>query len=288
MWRPVFYTCLSARNALGFFSGLVEMMSTARPVGFVLAATEHGMMILNRFDRHQVGDRQWGVGFELLRDGVFSQHEVKLCLSLLSKRRKHFGDGVIAIDGGANIGVHAVEWAKAMCGWGQVYAIEAQERIFYALCGNLAINNCFNAKAMHVAVGNTDAQIPVPVLDYLKEASFGSLELRKRPVNEPVGQDVSYDDHNADAVPLIRIDSLKLSRLDFLKLDVEGMEEEALHGASESIERHLPIMLVERIKSSRQGLECFFKDHGYKIFIAGMSFLAIHSTDPSLELVMQA
>ena len=268
-----------------FFSGVIEIVSTVRPIGFVLAATQHGTMILNRFDRHQDSDRQWGVGFELLRDGAFSPHEVKLCLSLLAKRRQYFGDGVIAIDGGANIGVHTVEWAKAMCGWGQVYAIEAQERIFYALCGNLAINNCFNAKAMHVAVGGTDAQIPVPVLDYLREASFGSLELRKRAVNEPVGQDVSYDNHNASTVPLIRIDSLKLTRLDFLKLDVEGMEEEALHGASKSVEQHLPIMLVERIKSSRQSLEGFFQHYGYKLFLAGMNFLAIHPSDPSIEIM---
>jgi FkbM family methyltransferase len=51
----------------------------------------------------------------------------------------------VAIDCGANIGTHTIEWAKKMTGWGAVIGIEAQERIFYALAGNIAINNCFNA-----------------------------------------------------------------------------------------------------------------------------------------------
>jgi hypothetical protein len=65
-------------------------------------------MILNRFDHYQSDVGQWGVGFELLRDGAFSANEVSLCLALLAKRREHFGDGVFALDGGANIGVHSV------------------------------------------------------------------------------------------------------------------------------------------------------------------------------------
>ena len=32
-----------------------------------------------------------------------------------------------------------------MFGWGTVIAIEAQERVYYALCGNITINNCLNA-----------------------------------------------------------------------------------------------------------------------------------------------
>ena len=49
------------------------------------------------------------------------------------------GDGVVAVDGGANIGVHTIEWATAMTGWGSVIAIEPQERIYYALAGTLWI-----------------------------------------------------------------------------------------------------------------------------------------------------
>ena len=77
-----------------------------------------------------------------------------LAREILALRRRHYGEGVLAIDCGANIGVHTIEWAKAMTGWGSVLAIEAQERIYYALAGNIAINNCFNAFAIHAAVSS--------------------------------------------------------------------------------------------------------------------------------------
>ena len=83
-------------------------------------------------------------------------------MQLLTQRRQHFGDGVVVVDCGANIGVHTVAWAKGMTGWGQVLAIEAQERIFYALAGNITINNCFNARAFNAAVGAADGVLRVP------------------------------------------------------------------------------------------------------------------------------
>ena len=61
--------------------------------------------------------------------------------------------GRIWLDCGANIGVHAVNWARHIFPEGQVLAIEAQERIFYALAGNLLLNNVHNARAIWAAVG---------------------------------------------------------------------------------------------------------------------------------------
>jgi FkbM family methyltransferase len=61
----------------------------------------------------------------------------------------------VAIDCGANIGVHTTQWARLMTGWGRVVAFEPQERIYYALAGNIAINNCFNVRAIHAAVPST-------------------------------------------------------------------------------------------------------------------------------------
>lgn len=103
-----------------------------------------------------------------------------LLLLVLDLRRQCYGDGVVAIDCGANCGVHTVEWAKHMTGWGVVVAIEAQERLYYALAGNIAVNNCFNARAIHAAASNTCGTMKMPVPNYLNPGSFGSLELKKR------------------------------------------------------------------------------------------------------------
>src|SRR5262245_52177617 len=124
---------------------------TANPVRklpVVLAATDHGTMIVNRFDYHMIDkDRGFGVGLDILNTAAFDRDGVEFAGGLLALRRQYFGDGVVAIDCGANIGVFTVEWAREMTGWGSVIAIEAQERIYYALAGNIAINNCLNARA---------------------------------------------------------------------------------------------------------------------------------------------
>src|ERR1700730_9045344 len=104
--------------------------SSKRPVAFVLASTNHGTMIVNRNDYRQAGNEAFGVGYQLLNTSSFDPEEVDLALNLLTERRRLFGNGVVAIDCGANIGVHTIEWAHLMSSWGAVLAIEAQGRIF--------------------------------------------------------------------------------------------------------------------------------------------------------------
>lgn len=253
-----------------------------RKIGFILASTDHGTMILNRFDYRMVAENQgYGVGLQLLDGSSFDPQEIQLALILLELRRKYFGDGVIAIDCGANIGVHTVEWAKKMTGWGAVVAIEPQERIYYALAGNITINNCFNAKAIHAVIAAERGIMKIPSPDYLRAASFGSLELRKGDNNEFIGQPIDYAAEKMVDVPAITLDSLNLARLDFIKIDVEGMELEVLQGASASIDRHRPILVIETIKSDKAKLDAWLTQRDYRIFTVGINILAIHSSDRS-------
>src|ERR1700728_1993273 len=144
------------------------MANIKRPVPFILISSNHGTMIMNRNDYYTHSDgKGWGVGYQLLSTGSHDHQEVDFILALLEMRRKYFGNGVVALDCGANIGVHTVEWARAMYGWGEVMAFEAQEKIFYALAGNVVINNCLNVSARYCAVGENCAPIDVPEPDYL-------------------------------------------------------------------------------------------------------------------------
>lgn len=255
----------------------MAMASTKRPVAFVLSATNHGSMIVNRHDYRLVGDTGYGVGYQLLNTSAFDPGEVETALQLLRERRNDYGDGVIAIDCGANIGVHTIEWARLMHGWGEVIAFEAQERIFYALAGNIALNNCFNARAIWAAVGAASGEIGVPVPNYLCPSSYGSLEIRKTERTEYIGQDVDYG--MAQPTRLLAIDELRLKRLDFLKIDIEGMEMEALKGAEETISRTRPQMMIEKIKSDEGGISRFLSAMGYRMFPLGINILAIHESD---------
>ena len=259
------------------------MGAIKRPAPFVLVASGHGTLILNRNDYHMIDAvRGYGVGHDILNTSFYNPDEVLNVLYLLSLRKEAFGEGLVAVDCGANIGVHTVEWAKFLHGWGRVIAIEAQERIFYALAGNIAINNCFNARAINAAVGAEIGSIAVPQPDYTKPASFGSFELRPSATNEDFGQTVDRSAANCVTVPLITIDSLKLERLDFLKIDVEGMEFDVIKGAAGSIGKFHPQMLIEHIKSDKPALLRVLGEAGYAHFELGINLLAVHKSDPAL------
>ena len=266
----------------------VAVTGVKRKVAFVLAASDQGTLIVNRLDYRMIDDtRGYGVGFQILDTASFDREEVGVAVSLLRLRRHYFGNGVFAVDCGANIGVHTVEWARQMTGWGSVLAIEAQERIFYALAGNIAINNCFNARAIHVAVGGQDGTMRIPDPDYLRPASFGSLELKRKDTNEDIGQKIDYSDENLSEIRCVTVDSLRLSRLDFLKIDVEGMEEEVLAGAKQTIISHRPMLLVEWIKSPKEQLQKWFEDLGYNVFEFGINLLAVHDSDRCLTHIQK-
>jgi FkbM family methyltransferase len=261
------------------------MPNPSRPLAFVLAATERGAMIVNRFDRCVTPHEIFGVGFQLLEHGAYDPGEGEILLELLNLRRRHYGDGVVAVDCGANIGVRTVEWAKHMAEWGVVVAFEAQERLYYALAGNITINNCFNARAIHAAVANRSGTMKMPKLNYSAPASFGSLELKRRTGTEFIGQTVEYDDEKMVDVRTATLDSFNFPRLDLLKIDVEGMELDTLTGAAACIGSGHPIVFVETIKSDAATLRAWLEALGYIVVVAGKNFLAVHRTDKCLAQI---
>lgn len=258
-------------------------MNPQRPVAFVLASTNFGSMLVNRNDYYSVPEGVFGVGIQLLSTSTFDPTEISLGSQLLSGRRNHFGSGVVAIDCGANIGCHTIEWAKTMHGWGEILAIEAQERVFYALAGNITLNNCFNARAVHAAVGSQVGEILVPQLNHCAPASFGSLEIRQRNKAEQIGQEVNYSKENCLPTRLLSIDSLGLKRLDLMKIDIEGMEMEALLGSEKSIRQFSPTLLIEKYKSNPNQITQFLGRLNYQIFHAGINMIAIHKSDPAVN-----
>jgi FkbM family methyltransferase len=252
-------------------------------IAFVLASSDHGAMLVNRMDyNHVMSGDYYGVGAQIMETGCYDPRDVENLKNLLVCRRNHFGDGVVAIDGGANIGVHTLEWARLMREWGSVIAVEAQERVFYALAGNITLQNCFNARAIWAALADVPGELSIPEPDYTQQGSFGSFELKPRVGTEHIGQPIDYAKPTS-TVQAITIDGLGLERLDLLKIDVEGMEAEALQGAAETIERCKPILFVETVKSDKEVITAALRNEGYRVLPSGMNILALHQSDKTLE-----
>jgi hypothetical protein len=123
------------------------------------------------------------------------------------------------------------------------------------------------------------------MLDHTQPASFGSVEIGPREPHEWVGQETL----KTDDVAMVAIDSMRLTRCDLIKLDVEGMELDALAGAAETIAALHPVLFVERVKVDEDGLAAWLDGQGYRTrFAIGLSWLAIHDGDPILGSVRMA
>lgn len=244
-------------------------MSQLQKIPFVLASTAHGPMILSVLDYKPLpaGQIELGVGAAVLINGSYDLENLGMLAGLLEIGRQRRGDGVVMIDGGANIGTFSVEFGRFMDGWGRIYAYEPQERVFYALCGNVAINNLFNVECHHKALGSTPNTFTLMRgVNYQIPANLGGVDLAGK-------ADIGQSTGGHKPVALITIDELGLSRLDLLKLDVEGMEVEVLAGAEATIARCQPFIFAEWIKCGEDAILAWAAAHGYDTFHTGMNLI---------------
>jgi FkbM family methyltransferase len=248
-----------------------------RKLVFVLAASDHGPLIVSRLD-YDAEHKHQGVGTCILENGDCEIREIESANIILQALLRTRGNGITVIDGGANIGVHTVSWSRTLNGVGNIIAVEPQERVFYALCGNIALNNCANVRAFKAVLGEKPGEMMIPEWDYQVAHNSGGCHM-----------DSECDPGAAPGrrVPIrvMAIDALNLTRLDFLKLDIEGMEPAALRGARETIARCRPVIQAEHHVCGVSALERIIgKD--YKCIISGINILAIPKNDKIHDIII--
>src|ERR1700722_3791868 len=118
--------------------------------------------------------------------------------------------------------------------------------------------------------GRPPGTMKIPNPNYLAPGSFGSLELRQRQGTEFIGQTIDYSEARMIDVRTISLHAFNLPRLDLVKIDVEGMELEALAGAANSIQAHRPIMLIEALKVDAAKLRTWLEEQGYTVVPSGI------------------
>jgi FkbM family methyltransferase len=205
----------------------------------VVVESEIGTFIVNKNDL--------GVGWQLTETGNYDPTELQFIADIMTLLRDA-RENLVALDIGANIGTHSIFLSREVGPKGKVYSFEAQRIVFNMLAGNVAINSIDNVYCAHNAVSDTIGWIDIPQFDYDKELSFGSVEFGGKQT-EFTGQNPKDDPDNQEKVATITIDSLNFDKVDFLKIDVEGMELNVLQGAAGTIAKCRPVLLVEYLKS---------------------------------------
>jgi FkbM family methyltransferase len=188
------------------------------------------------------------IGRSLLTYGEYSGQESKLLNELL-------GPGHVVLEIGANIGSLTVGIARRIGPAGMVLAYEPQPVVFQNLCANIALNSLTNVMCFQAAIGDRVGLARLPFIRFDRSNNFGGTVLRN--ANEP-GFDVS----------MITIDeTFNYSRLDLMKIDVEGMELQVLEGARNVIQTFRPKLIVENSEIAKsQMLIRTIKNFGYRLW----------------------
>lgn len=213
-------------------------MSACDGTGAVVeTGCRHGRFLCFRRDAY--------VGASLLTYGEWSEFELATLLRLVRP-------GFVVVEIGANIGAHSVPLARRAGRSGRFFAFEPQQGAFGLLAANLAINGLHHAQLWPMAAGAATGFAPIPLPDYEAPGNFGGVSLGA----------------GAGRAPVVELgEFLDLERLDLLKIDVEGMEIDALSGAAALIRRTRPLIYLENDRRDRSAaLIGAIHDLGYHAF----------------------
>lgn len=202
-------------------------------------AGRHGQFIINQNDIY--------VGTSLLEYGEYCEVEWKFFSRFLK-------EGAIVIDAGANMGALAVPMARAVGPSGKVYAFEPQPLILACLKATAQLNNLPQLIAMPQGLGEEPDTLETALPDYEAFDSFAGLSL--------------LGGGKGLVAEIVRMDDIfKDDRLDFIKMDIEGMEVAALKGAAATFKKHQPVLYIENDKVEQSAaLIALLQGWGYRMW----------------------
>jgi FkbM family methyltransferase len=149
-------------------------------------------------------------------------------ISALIDRYVKPGDTVLDI--GANIGLLSLRMAKRVGPSGTVHAFEPNPAVAGRLEATLASNRISNVRVHKLALGAESSILRLEV----PADNAGAASLKRTKAN-------LFHAYDVNVVPL---DDLSLSNVSFVKIDVEGFEEEVLKGFSRTLKKSPPKTIV--------------------------------------------
>ncbi|MGH9487433.1 MAG: FkbM family methyltransferase [Terriglobales bacterium] len=146
-------------------------------------------------------------------------------------------DGQVVYDVGAFTGAYSLFFSRQVGPSGRVIAFEPQDQSFLVLIANLERNRVRNVLPLHVALGERAGARPIFMLPGMRTTASLAPEAHT-PLRRQIGEaQVERLDELMHSVPL--------PPPGLIKVDVEGLELEVLHGAQRTLEAHRPNLLIE-------------------------------------------
>ncbi|RYH23154.1 MAG: FkbM family methyltransferase, partial [Alcaligenaceae bacterium] len=216
----------------------------AHKKNFIVLDSVHGPTIIHHDEAHNAESP--------VRTGqLHLQAELDALLQIMNE----LPDGCIAVDGGARLGQVCMPLARRLLAkHGHVHAFEPHRASAYALCGTVALNQLDNLTVHHLGLAAANASMMLP----FGHGAAGPAV--------PTHAHVDTRETLSMEVPVVRLDALGLSRLDFLRLDIGGMEVDALQGARQLLKTHKPWCWIQCSKPAEQAVMAEFAGLDYDFY----------------------
>ena len=168
--------------------------------------------------------------------------------------------GDIVVDIGANIGYFTLLMSGLVQKDGSVVSIEASAPTFGKLAKNIERNRCANVISRQVAVSDHKGEIR------LFQSEHGDKDTGKITTVEQSGAAV-FTSVTCDTLMNILTAAVPISRVSFLKIDIEGAEAPLLSEIIENKDQFAPrLVVVSEISDANISFVDVFKANGFQCF----------------------
>ncbi len=148
--------------------------------------------------------------------------------------RQSLRPGGVFVDAGAYHGWYTLVASKVVGEGGRVVAFEPNPDTFSILTRNIALNDCQNVQAFNVALSNADGRV------WIYKSSGDGIASSLGKFRETEGREYVATRRLDDI-----LEELKIRRVDFMKIDVEGSEANLLQGAIRTLNASRPTVVFE-------------------------------------------
>jgi len=194
--------------------------------------------------------------------GNYDQKTQKFATSLVK-------EGSVVLDVGANIGFFAVPLARVVGESGKLFCFEPLPSNFSRLKENLKLNGYeTRATCSQIALSDSTGDLKLGLYgDFKSGGSTGNA------VPMAAGQPTPFSEI---VVPRMMLDAWvkeqNLSKIDFIKIDIEGHEDCFFRGATHSIDTFRPIILGE-FSEGHMGYKGVDVDHFFSHFFVPRNYI---------------
>jgi FkbM family methyltransferase len=190
--------------------------------------------------------------------------------------KEHLPVGGTFVDLGAHIGYYSLKAARAVGPKGQVIAIEPNPETVRQLRDNIQASGAKVIAVEPVACSDSEAELE---LFAAPRANTGQTSLSRANAQQSGAVHAVY---RVRARPLDAIiQEAGVSRVDVVKIDVEGAELLVLKGAKQTLARYSPVLFVEVMDNQLQAMGTSAAE--LKEFLRSQGYTPSHSLDLNIE-----